>query len=259
MIKYVFLFFILTSGIFANVLKAPIVSVDEEADEATLKIERVNVGMSGFIIHKLSEDHGSILKEVVVSAYDDKTKIATLKMSDFDLLKQNSLPKGNWHVEVGDTAVLAFGYTRSLLIAPNEDIYLRVVKASENIHWVHPDIFATLLSFNTHPSPQKEDFNEMADSASVGLLFIFINQKLFTVDAKSFKVLNISDAPLKQESTQVPFFTRVEEIDDGWFGWWDAGSDTIEEYEPYYYELLLEYNEANQELQKLYNEFKSKK
>jgi hypothetical protein len=96
----------------------------------------------------------------------------------------------------------------------------------------------------------------MTDSTSVGLIFFFLDQKLFTVDAKSFKILNISDAPLKQESEQHPFYSRVTEIDSAW---WGEGSNPIEAYEPYYYALLLEYNEENQELLKLYNESKNKK
>ncbi len=256
MIKFIFLLFIFVSALFATVVKSPITSVNEDADEATLKIERVDVGMSGFIVHKLSKNHGSIIKEVVVTSYDKSSKVATLKMRDFTLLKQNALPRGEWHVEVGDLAVLAFGYSRAMLIAPNEDVYERVLKASQTIQWIHPDLFATILSQNGHPSPQKEDFDEMADSASVGVIFVYINQKLFTIDSKSFKILNISDAPLKQESKQLPFFTRVTEIHKAW---WGAGSSEMDAYEPYYYELLLEYNEENQELQKLYNEFKTKK
>ena len=256
MIKYIFLLFILASSIFADAIVTPIMSVDEDAKKATVKIEMVNVGMSGFITHKLAGNHSSILKDVVIESYDEKSKIATLKMSDFALLKQNSLPKGNWKVQVGDSAVLAFGYSRALLIAPNEEVYYRVVKAAPNIQWVHPDIFATLLSFNGHPSPQKKDFLEGANAASYGLIFLFLNQKLFTIDSKSFKILNISDAPLKQDSAQVPFYTRVTTINKAW---WGAGSSIMKAYEPYYYELLLEYNEDNQELHKLYDTFKNKK
>ncbi|MCX6075707.1 MAG: plasminogen-binding N-terminal domain-containing protein [Campylobacterales bacterium] len=256
MIKYVFLLFIFVSSIFANTLKSPIIGVDDSLNEATIKIEMVNVGMSGFIIHSLAEGHSTVLKEIVVTKYDEKNKIATLKMSDFVLLKHNSLPKGQWHVEVGDTALLAFGYSRALLIAPNEEIFHRTTKASEGIQWVHPDIFAAILSINGHPSPQKKDFDEMSNSASVGVLFFFINKKLFTVDSKTFKLLNISDAPLKDDDKQLPFYSRVLEIDKAW---WGAGSSPIKEYEPYYYELLLKFNEENKELHKLYEEFKNKK
>jgi len=245
--KHILLFFIFTITLFAGVIKTPILSINSANETVTIKINKIDVGVSGFIVHRLSKRNSSILKDVVVIAYDENTKIATLQMKEFDQLKQNSLPSGNWDVEVGDIAILAFGYTRALLIAPNEEIYYRITKVTNQIQWVHPDLFATTLSFNGHPTPLKEDFNNMANTTSIGLVFFFINQKLFTVDAKSMKILNITNAELKQDSLTLPFYTRVENIDSNWFG---DGNDELEEYEPYYCELLMQNNQNNKELQK---------
>ncbi|MBU1989234.1 plasminogen-binding N-terminal domain-containing protein [bacterium] len=246
--KYIFLFSILIIELFASVVQAPIISVDK--DEASIKIDKIDVGMSGFIVHELGENHKSILKNAVVTSFDKASGTAVLKMSDFDALKNNSLPKGNWHVEVGDSAILAFGYSRGFLIAPSEEIYHRITKSTQTLQWIHPDIFATLLSLNGHPTPVKEDFDNLRNSLSVGLVFIYLNQKLFMLDVKSLKILNISEAPLKQvqENVVLPFYTRVEEIDAAW---WGEGSDRLQEYEPHYYRLLLKYNEDNKELKEI--------
>ena len=58
-------------------------------------------------------------------------------------------------MEVGDTALLAFGYSRAFLIAPSEEIYHKITEATQSVQWIHPDIFASMLSFSGHPSPQK--------------------------------------------------------------------------------------------------------
>ncbi len=253
--KYIFLVLILALELSAGVVKAPILSVDKQSNIATIKIDKIDVGMSGFISHEISKSHTSILKNIVVTGFDAQNKIATLKMSPYDALANNALPSGKWVVEVGDEAILAFGYTRGTLISPNEEIYHRITRSVKNLQWVHPDIFATVLSFNGHPTPLREDFTKFSISTSVGLLFIYLEQKLFTVDAKSFKILTITDAQLKQESTQLPFYTRIEEIDAAW---WGDGSDELEAYEPYYYELLTEANPNNKELQKIVNNFKTK-
>ncbi|MDA3907722.1 MAG: plasminogen-binding N-terminal domain-containing protein, partial [Sulfurimonas sp.] len=194
-----------------------------------------------------------ILKNIVVIDFDDKNKIATLKMSPYDALKNNALPSGRWSVKAGDEAILAFGYTRGMLISPNEDIYHRITRSVKDLQWVHPDIFATVLSFNGHPTPLREDFTKFSISTSVGLVFIYLEKKLFTIDAKSFKILTITDAELKQDNTQLPFYTRVEEIDAAW---WGEGSSKLESYEPYYYELLTKANPNNKELQKIVKNFK---
>ena len=248
MTKRIILFFILTFSLFAGVVKNPILSVDNVNDIVTIKVERIDIGVSGFLVHRLSQRTSSILKSLEVIHYNELTKIATLKMKKFDSLAQNSLPTGNWDVEVGDIAILAYGYTRALLIAPNEEIYYRVTKATSALHWLHPDIFTTILSFNGHPTPLKSDFIEVSNATSVGLIFFYINQKLFTVDAQSMKIINITDAALNQTKVQLPFYSRITEIDAAW---WGDGSSELEAYEPYYCKLLIENNPKNKEAQKI--------
>jgi len=243
--RYIFLMFLLAFELFGAIVKSPIVSVSADESLATIKIGKIDVGMSGFVVHQIAPNHSCILKNVVVKSYDKTTQIATLALSEYDALRQNSLPSGNWHVEVGDTVVLAFGYSRGLLIAPSDEIYYRITRAVKNLQWVHPDIFATVLSFNGHPTPLREDFTALSKAASIGLIFLFLDQKLYTIDAKSFVILSISDAPLKQKNVKLPFYTRVEQIEAAW---WGDGSDEMTSYEPHYFELLKEANPNNKQL-----------
>ena len=241
--KYLVLVLIFTSIAFGNVVKSPILSISENS--ATIKMDKIDIGMSGFILHNISDQHSVILKSIEVTSYDKNTKIVTLAVNDYTALRQNSLPTGKWHVEVGDTAILAFGYSRGFLVAPSEEIYHRITKSTKSFEWVHPDLFATILSFNGHPTPLKEDFADLSVTTSVGIIFIYLDKKVFTLDSKSFKILSISDAPLVQDSINLPFYTRVEEIEANW---WGEGSDELEDYEPHYYELMIDSNKDNIEL-----------
>jgi hypothetical protein len=242
--KKIFLIFIVALQLNAGILKLPILSVDEDASSVTVQAAKVDVGVSGFILHTVAPGHNSILKSVVVTSYDGASKKATLKMKDFDALKNNALPKGEWKVKAGDTAVLAFGYERAFLVAPSEEIFYKLSK-SVNVQWIHPDIFATILSFRGHPAPQKEDFDAFTTSAAVGVIFIYLDDKVYTIDAKSFGILSITETPLIQDNEVLPFYTRVENIDAAW---WGAGSSPLEEYAPHYYELLVEHNADNKAL-----------
>ncbi|MEA3331350.1 MAG: plasminogen-binding N-terminal domain-containing protein [Campylobacterota bacterium] len=253
--KYIFMLLMVVIELFGGVVKSPIVSVNVDETLVSIKIAKIDVGMSGFVVHNIAQNHSTILKSAVVKSYDEQSQIATLELSEYDALRQNSLPNGKWHVEVGDMVVLAFGYTRGLLIAPSEDIYYRVTRATKHLQWIHPDIFATLLSFNGHPTPLREDFKKLALSTSVGLLFFYIEKKLYTVDSQSFKILNISDAPLVQKDVKPPFYTRVEEIEASW---WGEGSDELESYAPHYYKLLLEANPNHKKLQAEIDSFNKK-
>jgi len=108
----------------------------------------------------------------------------------------DSLPTGKYTAEVGDTVELAFAYNRALLIAPSEEIYHRITQSVQT-QWIHPDLFATILSYTGHPSPLKSDFYKMSDATSTGLLFIYLDKHVYTLDMKSFKILSISNAPLE--------------------------------------------------------------
>ena len=242
--KYIVLLLLFTLHLFAAMIKAPILSVDEKNMTATIELDHIDLGVSGFIVHSLAPNHTSILKNAHVIAYDKASHIATLKMSEFTALRNNSLPSGKWKVSVGDEAQLAFGYTRALLIAPSEEIYHRTTK-SVQIQWVHADLFATVLSYRGHPTPLKEDFEAMSIASSVGLLFFYLDQRVYTLDIKSFTILSISDAPLKQDSVKLPFYSRIENIEANW---WGEGSGELEEYAPHYYELLVRYNKKNKQL-----------
>ncbi|MDF1876596.1 plasminogen-binding N-terminal domain-containing protein [Sulfurimonas sp. SAG-AH-194-L11] len=249
--KHLFLLLILALGLSASTIKTTLLSIDYDKNRATVKLDKIDIGISGFLVHTLAQNHTSILKNVHVIAYDKDTKIATLEMDDFNALKNNALPTGKWKAVVGDKVELAFGYSRSMLIAPSEEIYHRITKSVQT-QWVHIDIFATVISYRGHPTPLKEDFNAMSVASSVGLLFIYLDQKLYTVDIKTFVILSISDAPLVQDTLQLPFYSRVVHISSNW---WGEGSSELKAYEPYYFGLLKEYNPRNKELLKNIEKF----
>ena len=242
--KHILFLLFLVLGLSASVMKTPLLTIDYENQTATIKIDKIDKGVSGFIVHTIAPNHTSILENVHVVDFNKETHIATLAMTKFDGLRNNALPSGKWKAVPGDTVELAFGYSRALLIAPSEEIYHRITK-SVQIQWVSSDMFATVLSYRGHPTPLKEDFNAMSVASSAGLLFIYLNKKVYTVDMKSFTILSISDAPLVQDSVHLPFYSRVDSIEANW---WGEGSDELASYEPHYYELLVENNKKNKKL-----------
>jgi len=243
--KKIFIFLILTIQLMAVVVHKPVLTLNKDSSIATINIDRIDLGLSGFIVQKISKSHTTILKNAVVIDFDEEKKIATLKLTKFTEGVNSALPTGDWSVKIGDMAILGIGYSRALLIAPEEDIYYRISK-NIKVQWLHPDIFTAILSLNGHPTPLKEDFDDMVKSSSIGIIFIYINQKLYTIDAKSFVILNISDAPLKQKKIMLPFYSRVKEIEANW---WGEGSDKINNYESYYLKLLKKYNSKNENLE----------
>jgi len=243
--KHIIILIFVPLALFASSFRLDITDVNETAQ--TLRVaapNKIDVGVSGFAVHHITPQHATVLKNVTVIAYDAKTQTALLKMTPFTILKNNALPSGKWKLQKGDTVELAFAYSRALLIAPNEEIYHKITKAIK-IEWVHPDLFATILSFNGHPTPLQSDFEAMSIATNVGLLYIYLEKKLYTVDMQSFTILAINDAPFEQKKTQLPFYARIHKIGANWFG---KGSDKMQAYAPHYYELLLQNNPKNTQL-----------
>jgi len=236
--RFISFYILLATLLYGNILKTPLLSVNE--DEATIAANGLKVGMSGFIVHQFTPDHSTIINTAIVTKSDGKN--ATLKLSKFTMFVNNNLPSFKLKAQKGDIAILAFGYNRGLLIAPNEKIYYTIKNAMRGEVLAHPDIFATLLSAHGHPSPQKEDFQTLCNNLSIGLLFFYIDQKLYSVDCNSFAIIDVQNAPLEQKNTQLPFYSRIEKIEANWFG---AGSDEMKDYASYYKQLLQDANQNN--------------
>lgn len=231
----------------ASSITTPLLEVQES--RATIVAENLREGMSGFIVRKFDAAHSTIIANARVEQHNPANGRAILRLSNYDGLRQNSLPSGNWTPEPSDTAVLAYDYERALLIAPNDDAYDAVTKSISGVEWIHPDNYATYLSYEGHPTPLVEDFRHYCTANSVGLLYIQSAQNLFTLDCKSFTLLQSTPFMSNAANEQTPFFSRIPTIRAAW---WGEGSSRLDHYEPYYLELIALNNSKNKELYELY-------
>lgn len=229
--------------VMAASIEAPLEHVDET--HATITIPNIDVGVSGFIVRSFNERQRAIIASAEVSAFDANNTTATLKLSSYDGLRQNSLPRGRWRPKVGDTAVLAYAYERAYLIAPTDDIYHEITSRITTIQWVHADGFAAFLAYRGHGTPLAEDMQDYCAVASVGLLYMYVENALFTLDCKSLSLLDITPFAQERSTIQLPFYSAVKEIPTAWFG---SGSSALEAYDPYYMELLVLNNPHNEKL-----------
>lgn len=207
-----------------------------------------NKGVSGFIVRHFTKERHTILANAIVTDYDKDNGIASLELSKYTGLRQGSLPDGTWRPQAGDEAVLGFAYSRALLIAPTDEVYHTITSRIPSLEWTHPDIFAAFLSYRGHPTPLKEDIKDFCTLTSLGLLYLYTKESLFTMDCKSLTLLQITPASMDQGEEKLPFYFRFETINQAW---WGEGSDPLESYDPYYYSLISE-NNADNELLKYY-------
>lgn len=233
---------LLTSYLF-GVVSSPLHTQITELSGKELSVtapEGAQIGMYGMIIHWFDEKHSVALTWVEVTKIEGNT--ATLKMIPIHALEQSALPSGTWVPKVGDEVILGYNYHRALLIAPSASIYKRITQYHTERNWVHPDIFATLLSANGHPTPLREDFSSACRANNIGIVSFMFDKSIISLDCQSFKILENKSTSISSSEYQLPFYSRVPHIEANWFG---EGSDELEEYSPYYIGLIAENNPEN--------------
>ncbi len=231
-----YLFAIITSPVHTTVN-----TINEVEQEITITtLPQAQIGMYGAIVHWFDAEHSIALSWVEVTHIEGTT--TTLKMSPIYALEQSALPSGKWTPHVGDEVILGYNYHRALLIAPNPSVYKKVTAYHPERKWVHPDIFATTLSTNGHPSPLTEDFSQACRANNIGLVAFSFEKSLLTVDCHSFKIMENKSTTIESDETQLPFYTRLNTIEANWFG---DGSDELTDYTSYYVSLLAQNNPDN--------------
>jgi hypothetical protein len=231
----------------ASSISTPLLEVQEQ--RGSIEAPDLKVGMSGFVVRHFDATHSSIIANARVAQINPASNRAIIDFSPYDGLHQNSLPSGAWAPKASDDVVIAYDYSRALLIAPNDDTYAALTKNIPNVEWIHPDIYATYLSHQGHPTPLVEDFNRFCTSASIGLLFIQSAETLFTLDCKNFTLLQSTPSNSKNKTSTIPFYSRAPAIRAAW---WGEGSSRLESYEPYYLQEIALKNSKNKELYELY-------
>ncbi len=193
------------------------------------------IGSSGIVIHSFDENHQTIVAKVTV--IDKKDNFAILKYKSFSGPIQDALPSYKITPKEGDKVILNYLYERALAITPDKKTFNYVKEKFDLIDWIHPDIFASRLSIDFTPKPEKSDFRDECRNSDFALLFFVIEDRGYFVDCNSFKILHkIEMGKTTDEKAKVPFYNQLKEIKGRMFG--VMGGDAIKEYHSYYKNLL---------------------
>ena len=202
-----------------------------ESNATILDNDSFIVGSSGVVMHKLNDGSKTIIARAVVT--QKKDGYANLRFEAFNELKQSALPLPTILPQAGDEVILNYMYNRSLIIAPNKEIYDQIIKSFSHITFIHPDIVAAYLSYEYKPNPSKADFRKMCALNATGLILIALDGEALFADCGSFEILQ-SFKTGEISYYEVPFYTRIKDIKSPF---WKFGAK-IKNYDKYYNKLL---------------------
>jgi len=224
--KIIFLLFITLNSIFA------IEIFDVTPTTAKINITNLNLGHSGIIVKKINNNTMIISQAVVIKS---NNKNSTLEFLDKDIIKQNAIPTTKLIPENGDKFILNHLYKTSLLIVPNVKAKKNVKELYPNQNFLNEDFFAAHLKIIQQPIPEKETISNFAQAQQIGTIFIVVENKLYILDSITFKIIETIPLSYNDESTNVPFLTKIQDIKTGF---WNFSDEKIEDYNKYYLKLL---------------------
>lgn len=180
-------------------------------DEATINIGDLKIGQSGIIVHKYEDGKSLIVSNATVISSNGSS--STLALSKFDDLRQDALPTSNRKAQEEDTFVLNYLYDASILIAPNVESFSKVRNVFVKHNFLHSDILATFLKQESKKTPSKELLQKFTKLQNIGTIFVALNSKIYILDAKSFKILDSYDISFDISNQQMPFYSRIDNLD----------------------------------------------
>jgi hypothetical protein len=186
-------------------------------NKSTIAIGNLIVGQTGIVVHIFDNDKRLIVANAkVISTNSNSSVVEFFKFED---LKQDAIPTTKREVVTNDVLILNYMYNSSLLIAPTLDAFQNTRDNFKLNNFVHSDIFAARLKVDHNPYPTKEDIQNFAMEQNLGTIFMVIENRVYVIDTKTFAILASYGISYENNNVIMPFYTRVEGIEETIFSW----------------------------------------
>ncbi|TQR34649.1 exporting protein [Campylobacter sp. MIT 99-7217] len=221
------------SSVFAFVgIKSPVVKVDEKNFAYIQDNESLQVGYLGVIVQGFESSRIILARVKLVSKEDG---LAKLELRKFEMLDQKALPQISSSVQVGDEVWMPYLYDRALLIAPNEEVYERVLAQYPQIYFLHPDILAAYMIKEFKLSPKKEDFIRICNENALGIVAFALKEELIFLNCNDFTLLSKEEFQGEAIEVQTPFYSRISGFKKNFFNFFER---KVKDYYKYYSDMV---------------------
>lgn len=208
-------------------------------NKSNIDIGNLIVGQSGIVVHIYDNDKRLIVSNAKIISSNENSSV--VEFFPFNDLTQDAIPTSNRSVTENDILILNYMYNSSLLIAPTLDSFQAVRENFKLNNFMHSDIFAAKLKVENKPYPTKEDIQKFAIEQNLGTIFFVLDNKVYVLDTKTFTILESYAFAYESAEKQMPFYTRVEDIEESIFNssFFDFFSeDKKSNYDEYYKRIL---------------------
>lgn len=162
--------------------------------------KNIQNGLTGYVIHN------NMIIAKAVSIGDDNVKYLPFKA-----LKNDALASPKVMPKKGDKIIFGLYNKRGLIIAPNQNSYIKTQNNHPNIKWISSDLFASYFE----NKPTKENFKNFCSDIKVGIID-FILDKEYIVDCESMTILETNDIKYSTDYKK-PFFCSYDKFHNSFF------------------------------------------
>ena len=210
-----------------------------ENNKSIIPMANLIIGQTGIVVHIFEKDRRLIVSNAKVVSSDSNSSV--VEFFEFNDLKQDAIPTSNRIAATNDILILNYMYNSSLLITPTLDAFQSVRDNFKLNNFIHSDIFAAKLKVDHNPYPTKEDIQKFAIEQNLGTIFMVIENKVFIIDSKTFTILASYAINYENTTATMPFYTRIEDIEETIFSWsyfdYFTGTKNLS-YNDYYKKIL---------------------
>ena len=161
----------------------------------------IKKGVNGIVL--CPYENNKIICARAVSLGGDEAKLYAYKA-----LKNDAFALPLVYPKKGNEVVFGKDYSRIMIIAPNQTVYLKTKEKYSKNTIIPVDDFGVFLE----GKPTKQNFINFAKKMNIGR-YIFVLNKIYEVDALSMQVINSYPNPYKNKKFKLPFFTSYNDYD----------------------------------------------
>ena len=162
--------------IFAVLLNGFEVNIKEVNGDKIYLDKYVRKGKSGYVICPYDNTNTICARAVSFGNY--------AKLYVYDDLKNDAFALPDVKPEKGNKVIFGKDDSRIMIIAPNQNVYLKVMDMYKNCTVISTDLFVPYIE----EKPAEKDFISFAKKMNIGKI-VFVLDKIYEVDPYSFYVL----------------------------------------------------------------------
>lgn len=196
-------------------VSAEIIRIDSQ--NLIFKAGSFKVGQTGIVLTEKRDDKGThnvIIANAVIESI--KGNEAKARYFQFETITQKYLPTPQIAPSKGDKVVFGSFYNKSIVIAPDQESYNKILSSQPQMSFAHIDLFEAFLAKDGINDPKPKELKKFCNVYSIGLVYILASNGVNIIDCQSFQILEVLPFDIDSvHESKGPFFSRMPDIDTG--------------------------------------------